>query len=152
MKKKRIVLFVIAIVLIVVISYIWLRFNNRWTDINGVTTVHERNTVYMNAKPGTDFYAGVGYLTVAENKQIHVEYDLESGSFDLAFRIYFKERSGLDVRSSVFDNLPDSGEVFGKSGVSGKGSLGFEVAPGEYEVYFKAHDTIGSARVTAMTK
>ena len=110
--------------------------------------MYERNTVYMNVRPGKDFYAGVGYLTVGEGKRIHAEYDIESGSFDLALRIYVRERSGLDVRSSVFDNLSDSGEVFGKSGVSGKGSLGFEVAPGEYEVYFKSHDTIGSAIVT----
>ena len=152
MKKKRIVLLVAALVLIVATAYVWLRLNSRWTDINGVTTVNERNTVYMNAKPGNDFYAGVGYLTVGEGKRIHAEYDIESGSFDLAFRIYVKGRSGLDVRSSMFDDLPDSGEVFGKSGVSGKGSLSFEVAPGEYEVYFKSHDTIGSATVIARTK
>ena len=152
MKKKRIILLVVALVLIVAIAYIWLRLNNRRTDINGVTTVYERNTVYMNSKPGKDFYAGVGYLTVGEDKRIHTEYDLESGSFDLAFRIYVKGRVGLDVRSSAFDNLPNSGDVFGKSGVSGKGSLSFEVAPGEYEVYFKSHNTIGSATVTGRVK
>ena len=151
MKKKKIVLLVSALVLIAAIAYVWLRLNNRWTDINGVTTVHERNTVYMNSKPGKDFYAGVGYLTVGENKRIHAEYDLESGSFDLAFRRYIEERTGLDVRSSAFDNLPDSGDVFGKSGISGQGSLNFDVAPGKYEVYFKSHNSIGSATVTERT-
>ena len=152
MKKKRIILLIVAIVLIVATAYVWLRLNNRWTDINGVTTVSERNTVYMNAKPGKDFYGGVGYLTVGENKRIHVEYDLESGNFDLAFRRYVEKRSTIDLRSSAFDNLPDSGEFFGKSGISGKGSLNFEVAPGEYEVYFKSHDSIGSATVTERIK
>ena len=152
MKKKRIILLIVAIVLIVATAYVWLRLNNRWTDINGVTTVSERNTVYMNAKPGKDFYGGTGYLTVGEGKLIHAEYDIESGSIDIAFRIYVKGRANLNLRSSAFDDLPDSGEVFGKSGVSGKGSLAFEVAPGEYEVYFKSHDTIGSAIVTARRK
>ena len=150
MKKKSIVLFVVAIVFIAAAAYVWVRYNNRWTDINGVTTVAERNTVYMNLKPGTNFYAGSGQLTVAEGKHIHVEYALDSGTFDLAFRIYVKGSDALAVQSPVFDDLPASGEVFGKSGVSGKGTLDFDVAPGTYKVYFKNHSVVGSATVTAM--
>lgn len=149
MKNKSLILIIVTLVLIAAVAYIWVRLNNHWTDINGVTTVFERNTVYMNSKPGTDFYAGSGELTVSDGKHIHVEYALDAGSFDLAFRIYVKGSNALDVQSSVFDNLPDSGDVFGKSGVSGKGSLDLEVAPGMYIVYFKLHGTVGSAIVTA---
>ena len=149
MKKKSIVLMIVLLIMIAAIVCAWIRFSSRWTDINGVTTVSERNTVYMNLKPGTDFYAGSGQLTVDEGKRIHVEYALDSGTFDLAFRVYAKGSDGLDVQSPVFDNLQDSGNVFGKSGVSGKSTLGFDAAPGVYEVYFKSHNAAGSATVTA---
>ena len=149
MKKKSILLIVVAIVFIAAIAYVWMRFNNRWTDINGFTTVYGRNTVYMNLKPGTNFYLGSGQLTINEGKHIYVEYALDSGTFDLAFRVYVKGSDGLAMKNPVFDNLPDSGEIFGKSGVSGKGTLDFDVAPGTYEVYFKTHSVIGSATVTA---
>lgn len=70
--KKSMILTVASLVLIAAVAYICVRLNNRLTDINGVTTVYERNTVYMNSKPGTDFYAGSGELTVSEGKHIHV--------------------------------------------------------------------------------
>lgn len=149
MKKKSIILIIAALVLIAAITCIWLRLNNRWTDINGVTTVSERNTVYMNSKPDKDFYGGSGELTVSDGRHIHVEYSLDAGSFDLAFHIYVKGNDNLDMLSSVFDNLPASGDVFGKNGVSGKGILDLEATPGTYTVYFKSHGAVGTAVVTA---
>ena len=147
MKKKSIVLIVAALVVIVAIAYVGMRFINRGTDINGVTTLVEKNTVIMNVKPGKDFAGGSGKLTVDEGKRIHVEYALDAGSFDLAF---CKGSNALDVlRSAKLDSLPDAGEVFGKSGVSGKGSLDLDAVPGEYTLYLNPHDTIGTATVTA---
>lgn len=74
---------------------------------------------------------------------------LTRAGFDLAFHVYVKGSNGLHVRSSVFDNLPNLGDVFGKSGVSEKGSLDLEVVPGTYKVYFKSHGAVGTATVTA---
>lgn len=146
MSKKRIILTVTVFVLIVAAAYVGLRLKNRWTDINGVTTVYERNTVYMNVRPGKDFAGGSGYITVEEGKRIHVEYAVETGKFDIALN---KGSNALSViRNSDLDNLSSSGNVFGKSGISGKGSIDFEAEPGEYTIYFNPHDTIGSAIVT----
>ncbi len=146
MSKKRIILTVAVFVLIAAAAYVGLRLKNRWTDINGVTTVFERNTVYMNVRPGKDFAGGSGYITVRQGKSIHVEYAVDTGKFDIAF---CKGSNVLSlIRSSELDNLPNTGNVFGKSGVSGKGSIDFEAEPGEYTVYFNPHDTIGSATVT----
>lgn len=146
MSKKRIILTAAVFVLIVAAAYVGLRLKNRWTDINGVTTVYERNTVYMNVRPGKDFAGGSGYITVEEGKRIHVEYAVETGKFDIALN---KGSNALSViRNSDLDNLSSSGNVFGKSGISGKGSIDFEAEPGEYTIYFNPHDTIGSAIVT----
>ena len=146
MKKKNIVLIAAALVLIAAAAYVGMRFINRGTDIIGVTTLVEKNTVIMNVKPGKDFAGGSGSLTVGDGRRIHVEYALDAGSFDLAFH---KGSSALDVlRSANLDNLPDAGDLFGKSGVSGKGNFDLEAAPGEYTLYFKPHDTIGTASVT----
>ncbi|MBQ6002924.1 MAG: hypothetical protein IJL18_08745 [Synergistaceae bacterium] len=146
MSKKRIILTVAAFVLIAIAAYVGLRLRNRWTDIKGVTTVYERNTVYMNVRPGKDFAGGSGYITVEEGKSIHVEYAVETGKFDIALN---KGSNALSViRNSDLDNLSSSGNVFGKSGISGKGSIDFEAEPGEYTIYFNPHDTIGSAIVT----
>ena len=147
MKKKSIVLIVVALVLIAVGGYVGMRIRNRWTDIKGVTTLFEKNTVIMNSKTGKEFEAGSGELTVDEGKRIHVEYALDAGSFDLAF---YKGSDALAViRRSNLDDLPDSGDLFGKSGVSGKGDLDFGAAPGKYTVYFEQHGAVGSATVTA---
>lgn len=76
-----------------------------------------------------------------------MEYALDAGSFDLAFCM---GNNALDmISNSDLDNLSASGEVFVKSGVSGKGSIDFEVVPGEYTVYFKQHGPVGTVSVTA---
>lgn len=147
MKKKSVVLFVVALVLIAAIAYVGMRLINRRTDIIGVTTLFEKNTVIMNSKTGKDFEAGSGELTVDEGKRIHVEYALDAGSFDLAF---CKGSDALAaIRRANLSDLPNTGDLFGKSGVSGKGSLDFEAAPGKYTVYFEQHGAVGTANVTA---
>ena len=55
---------------------------------------------------------------------------------------------GLGRRTNGF-LLPDSEDIFGKSGISGKGSLDFEAESGEYTVYFNQHAAVGTAKVTA---
>ena len=132
MKKKSVVLFVVALVLIAAVAYVGMRLINRRTDIIGVTTLFEKNTVIMNSKTGKDFEAGSGELTVDEGKRIHVEYALDAGSFDLAF---CKGSDALAaIRRANLSDLPNTGDLFGKSGVSGKGSLDFEAAPGKYRI------------------
>ena len=97
---------------------------------------------------GTGLFTGYGQLTIDEGKHIHVEYALDSGNFDLAFRIYAEGNADLAVESPVFKNLQKSGEIFGKSGISGKGTLDLDAAPGTYEVHFRPHDVVGWAIVT----
>jgi len=145
MKNKRIVLILIILVVIAAIIYAAVHLRNHGTDIIGVTTLEKRNTIIMNSKTGQEFVSGSGKLTVTEGELIHVEYVLDAGSFDLAFH---KGSEGLDVfENSNLENLPDTGDVFGKSGISGKGSLDIEVVPGEYTVYFNQHDAVGTATV-----
>ena len=147
MKKKIIILIIAALVLIAAGSYVAVRIINRGTDIIGVTTLEKKNTVIMNANADSDYGAGSGKLTVGEGERIHVEYALKAGGFDLAF---CQGSNGLEViRSSDLQNLSDTGEVFGRSGVSGSGSLDFEAAPGEYTVYFNRNGAAGTAKVTA---
>ena len=146
MKNKRIVLILVILVIIAAVIYGAVRLRNRGTDIIGVTTLENRNTIIMNSKTGQEFVSGSGTLTVSENERIHVEYALDTGSFDLAFH---KGSDGLDVfENSDLDNLSDTGDVFGKSNISGKGSLDLEAASGEYTVYFNQHGAAGTATVT----
>lgn len=130
-------------------TYVYWLFPNSWRDSTGFIT--GRNTIYMNVPSGTGLFAGYGQLTIDEGKHIHAEYALDSGSFDLAFRVYIEGNDDLAVESPVFKNLQNSGEIFGKSGISGKGTLDFDVAPGTYEVHFRPHDVVGWAIVTAKT-
>jgi len=147
MKNKRIIVLILAIlVVIAAVIYVGVRLHNRGTDIIGVTTLENRNTIIMNSKSGQEFVAGSGKLTVGTNERIHVVYELDNGSFDLAFH---KGSDGLDVfENSDLKNLSNTGDVFGKSGISGKGSLDLEVASGKYTVYFNQHGAVGSATVT----
>ena len=148
MQKKNIALIIAALVLIAAAAYVGMRIVNRGTDIAGVTTLYEKNTVIMNSKTGKEFEAGSGELTVSEGKCIHVEYALDAGSVDLAF---YKGNDALAViRRANLSDLPNSGDLFGKSGVSGKGSLDFEAASGKYTVYFEQHGAAGKATVTAV--
>ena len=144
---KKIVLIVAVLLMIVASAYVYIinfhstflwHFTDSWRDSTGVITVSERNTVYMN----------LAQLTIDEGKHIHVEYAIDAGTLNLAFRTYVEGSDALRVNSPVFDDLQNSGEIFGKSGISGKGTLDFDAAPGTYEVYFRTHEVIGTATVT----
>ena len=127
-------------------TYVYWLFPNAWRESTGIIT--GRNTIYMNEPSGAGLFTGYGQLTIDEGRHIHVEYALDSGSFDLAFRVYVEGNDELPVKSPVFKNLQKSGEIFGKSGIFGKGTLDLDAAPGTYEVHFRPHDVVGWAIVT----
>ena len=145
---KKIILIIAALILISASAYVGWRLHIRGTDINGITTMPKRNTVYINAYPNKDFTAGEGYLTVSNGKHIHVKYAFESGSFDLVFRLYSEGVENASIGTTELDNLPVSGDVFGKLGISGKGTLDFEAAPGNYSIYYEPHNAVGRATIT----
>ena len=147
MKKKTIILLGAALLFAAAAVYVGVRLHNHGTDIIGVTTLPDRNTVIVNAKTGEEFVAGSGKLTVGAGEHIHLEYALTAGSFDLAFH---EGGSGLDVfQNADLEALPAAGEVFGKSGVSGSGSLDFDAEAGNYTAYFVNHGMVGKVTVTA---
>lgn len=150
--KKKVILIVIAVLLAVLAGYTGYRFAKRGTDIVGVTTLSDKNTVIMNAKTGNEFVSGTGYLTVAEGEGLHLEYDLSSGSFDVAFRA--DEEGVAAAQAMDLENLPTEENMtgegsFGKQELTGKGSLDFEAEPGSYTVHITNHGAIGKATVTA---
>ncbi|MBR3570758.1 MAG: hypothetical protein IKN96_08210 [Oscillibacter sp.] len=159
MNKKNIVIIGVAALVVVACAYVALRLRNRCTDIIGVTTLTDRNTVIMNSKTGAEFVSGEGQLAVGEGERIRVEYDLSGGEIDISF----KERgegsaSYEDITPEnvpdVLENLPTpedmTGEgAFGQDGITGKGSLYFDAAPGSYNVHIALHDAVGKAVVTA---
>ena len=142
MNGKRLLLLVLTALLVISAAGC-----GHGTDIVGVTTLPKKNIVIMNSRTGTEFVTGSGTVTVKQGEHIHLEYALSAGSFDLAFH-------AGDARLDVFEradleNLTTEGEVFGKSGIAGTGSLDFEAQPGEYTVYFALHEAVGTARVSA---
>ena len=168
MKKNKVVWFILALVIAVVAIIAILavrRFSTLHKDITGVTTLTNENLVIMNSPSANVFVSGSGQITVKSDKGIHVEYAVTEGSFDLAFTAgsadpifaegsvdpaSMKNELGLDVfRNADLSNLTADGEIFGASGVSGKGSLDFAVSPGVYSVYFNMHDTVGTSTVSA---
>ena len=158
MKKKTILTIVLAL-LVAAGIYTCFRLAKRGTDITGVTTLPDRNTVIMNAKTGDEFAAGTGYLTVAEGEHIHLEYDLSAGSIDVSFKpgedALFGTLMSQDepLTSEDLEDLPTAedmtGEgVFGQEDVTGKGSMDFDVAADTYTVYIVNNNAIGSATFT----
>ncbi len=147
-KKSMIVIVAVALALVAAIAYVAFRLNNRLTDIIGVTTLPDKNTVIMNSKEAGSFVSGSGKIIVGENGQIRVDYAITGGSCDIAFHA---GSVSLDVfeDAEVMGGLSDSGDVFGVSGVSGTGNLNLAAESGEYTVYILTHDTIGTATVTA---
>ena len=123
------------------VGYAGLRISRRGTDLIGVTTLD--NTVIMNSKTGKEFVSGSGKLTLGEGERIHLKYSLDAGSFDFAVN---SGSNGLDIFDSTdLGSLSDEGEVFGRSGITGKGSLDFKAGPGEYTLFFNMHDAVGTA-------
>ena len=162
MKKKTVALVIVAALLVVGAAYIAVRLKNHGTDIIGVTTLTAKNTVIMNAKAGNEFVSGAGQLTVGEGERIHVEYNLKAGEIDVAFRAnegdfasYEDITPDNENLEEVLNSLPAPEDMagegsFGQDGVSGKGSLDFDAAPGAYAVRIAIHDAIGKAVVTAV--
>ena len=146
--SKKIIALIVALILIIAAGaiYVGVRINNRGRDIIGVTTLFKTNEVIMNAATGQEFESGTGQITVGSGKSIHLEYKLSAGSFDVAFHAGHGARDLFEAAN--MSDLSAEGEVFGKSSVSGSGSLDFEAAEGDYTVYFVIHDTIGTARVS----
>ena len=143
MKKILFVIIsVIAAVFVIVLAACnYLKVRHR--DITGVTTLSKENTVIMNSPTGEEFVTGSGTLTVGEGEKIHAEYKLDAGSIDIAFHA---GDDGLAVFDDTdMENLADEGDVFGKSGIEGSGTLDFEASPGEYTVFITIHKAVGSA-------
>lgn len=159
MNKKKIAIICVAALVVIAGAYVALRLHNRGTDIIGVTTLTDRNTVIMNSKTGAEFVAGEGQLAVSEGERIHVEYDLSGGTIDISFNELTS--SGAAYEDITPENVPDvlenlpapedmAGEgAFGQDGVTGKGGLDFDAAPGGYNVHIAQHGAIGKATVTA---
>lgn len=148
MKRKILIILVLAACLIIAASGCGTRISERHTDIIGVTTIPEKNTVIMNAKTDEEFVSGTGKITVGEGERIHVESSLETGSVDLALHA---GDGSLDVFTGAdLENLPVEGDVFGISGLEGDGSFDLDAAEGEYSIYFALHDAAGN--VTVSTK
>lgn len=150
--KKKLILILVAALVVTLGVYVGYRFAKRGTDIIGVTTLSDKNTVIMNAKTGSEFAAGTGYLTVAEGERIHMEYDLSAGSIDVAIKS--GEGAMEAIENMDFENLPSAEDMtgdgaFGETGVSGKGSMDFDAAAGEYTVYIVNNGAVGSATLTA---
>ena len=160
MKKKTVALIVLALVVVAGI-YVAVRLKNRGTDIIGVTTLPDRNTVIMNAKAGSEFVSGTGNVSVGEGERIHMEYNLSAGEIDVAFRANEGDFASYEDITPDNENLEEAlnslptpedmaGEgSFGQDGVSGKGSLDFDAAPGLYAVQITLHDAVGKAVITA---
>jgi len=157
MKKKGIIV-IIAVLLVALGAYTGYRLVNRGTDIIGVTTLSEKNKVIMNAKTGDEFVAGSGFITVAEGEKLHLEYNVSSGSFDIAIRA---DEEGVSAYQNLGaenvptpDALPDAEDMtgegaFGSEGITGKGSMDFEAAAGAYTVHITNHNVVGTATLTA---
>lgn len=147
-KKMKVILIAILCALLAGTIYVGYRIINHGKDIIGVTSLTDKNTVIMNSKTGAEFVGGTGYITVGEGQRLHLTYDLSSGSFDLAFQ----SAEGVDPMD--VEHLPTAEEMtgegaFGKADISGKGSLDFDAAPGQYTAYFTMHGAIGTATLTA---
>lgn len=150
--KKKVIIAIVALLVVALGVYAGYRLAVRGTDVIGVTSLSDRNTVIMNAKTGDEFVSGTGYLTVGKGEGLHLEYDLSSGSIDVAFRAddgYAAAAQSMDV-----EKLPETEELtgegaFGEQGLAGKGSLDFEAAEGTYTVHITNHSAIGKATVTA---
>ena len=159
MKKKTVALIVVLALVIAGAVYVAVRLKNRGTDIIGVTTLPDRNTVIMNSKTGKEFVSGTGNLSVGEGERIHVEYDLSAGEIDVSFlksdsTPYEDITAENENLEDALNNLPVAedfagGDAFGQDGVSGKGVLDFDAAPGLYMVDIAIHDAPDKVVVTA---
>ncbi len=159
MKKKTIVIIIVVVVLALIIAaavYIGVRLHRHGTDIIGVTTLTDRNTVIMNAVESGGFKSGTGVINVGEGERIRLDYDVSGGSFDFAFAAgedavfsAVRDADNMDVAELPTDDVMPETPPDGETGLEGAGSVDFDVEPGAYTVYFTMHGAIGTATVTA---
>ena len=145
--KIRFVILLLLVVLLLAGGYVFVRLEQRGTDIIGVTTLPEKNTVIMNSASGSEFVAGSGHITLQAGERLHLEYALDAGSFDILFLAGGDSLDALQAEDPLA--LPDAGDGFGESGVTGSGSLDFAAESGDYTVCFTLHGAVGRAVVTA---
>ena len=150
--KKKIILFLVLALAAAAAVYACVRVSRHGTDIIGVTTLADKNTVIMNSKTGSEFVSGSGVISVAQGEHIHLECDLKEGSIDVAFR--GDEGAAAAYESMTPENLPTAEEMtgegaFGQESISGKCSLDFDAEAGEYTVYIANRGAVGKAVVTA---
>lgn len=154
-KTTKIILIVVLLLALAAVGYVGYRYAMRGTDITGVTTLSDRNTVYVNGRSGSDFEAGSGWLTVGEGEAIVLKYDFSAGSIDVFFRADENVEAALAALQDLHpEELPTAEDMtgegaFGQEGVTGKGTLRFPADAGTYTVYVVNHDAIGKATVTA---
>ena len=149
MNKKNIVIIGVAVLVVVACAYVAMRLHNRGTDIIGVTTLPDRNTVIMNSKTGDEFVGGTGYVNVGEGERIRVKCDLSAGEIDLLFYpsdFYPTFQATLEDWPISKDSAGEG--AFGQDGVSGKDDLYFDAAPGAYVVSIAPHGSIGKVVIT----
>lgn len=154
-KKTKIILAVVLLLVLAAAVYVGMRFAKRGTDITGVTTLSDRNTVYVNGKQSGSFASGSGWITVGEGEEIVLTYDFSAGSIDVFYRPDENAASAIaDVQDFRPEDLPTAEEMtgegsYGQEGITGRGTLKYPADPGTYTVYVVNHDAIGSATVTA---
>lgn len=150
MKKKTVAIIVVLALVVAGVAYVAFRLIIRGTDIIGVTTLPDRNTVIMNSKTGDEFVGGTGYVNVGEGERIRVKCDLSAGEIDLLFY----PSDFYPTFQATLEDWPiskdEAGEgSFGQDGVSGKDDLYFDAAPGAYAVQIAPHGSIGKVVITA---
>ena len=149
MKKKTVALIVVLALVVAGAAYVAFRLKIRGTDIIGVTTLPDRNTVIMNSKTGDEFVGGTGYVNIGEGERIRVKCALSAGEIDLLFYpsdFYPSFQSTLEDWPISKDAAGEGS--FGQDGVSGKDDLYFDAAPGVYAVSIAPHGSIGKVVIT----
>lgn len=108
---------------------------------------NDDNTVSLMAENSGDS-GGTGIISVAEGEQLHLEYDMKKGSFDLSIG---DGATDIDLSLEEIQNeLFNGGEIFSQSGLEGTGSLDIQAAPGEYTVAVMYHDATGEGTLSTV--
>ena len=82
MSKAVIILIVVGVLAAVLVGVLFFTMSD--TNIVGVTTYPDRNTVVLCCKTGSEFANGDGKITVGEGEHLRLDHALKAGSFDFA--------------------------------------------------------------------